>query len=73
MALERDDWGKATMNADEIEADYTAWGQAEQSLLLLAREQEWAEAYAVDNPHCPMGRMYLEFLHREMIRAMGDL
>ncbi len=41
------------------------------TLLLLAREQEWAEAYAVDHPHCDLGHVYLRFLHDEIARLMA--
>ena len=42
-------------------------------MLGLAREAEWAEAYAEYHPECPMGGIYLEFLRREMITAQGKL
>ena len=49
------------------------WTQTEESLLLLARELEWAEAYAADYPKCQMGRLYLDFLHWEMVAAQAEL
>lgn len=61
------------MNTDEPETALTLWNSTEQMLLLLSREQEWAEAYAADHSHCPLGRMYLDFLRREIVTVMGDL
>lgn len=48
------------------------WSEKEDLILALAREMEWAEAYAVNQPGCPMGGIYLEFLRREMITAQGE-
>lgn len=48
------------------------WSEHEEAVLTLARETEWAEAYAVDHPSCPMGGIYLEFLRREMVTAQGE-
>lgn len=61
------------MNADETETAMPLWDSTEQMLLLLSREQEWAEAYTADHLHCPLGRMYLDFLRREIVSVMGDL
>ncbi len=41
-------------------------------LLLLAREQEWAEAYAADHPGCDLGQVYLRFLRDEMVRLLDE-
>jgi len=49
------------------------WSEQEYVRLKLARETEWAEAYADYHPECPMGGIYLEFLRREMITAQGKL
>ena len=49
------------------------WSEKEDAVLALAREVEWAEAYAVNQPWCPMGGIYLEFLRREMITAQGEI
>ena len=43
------------------------------SASLPFRSKEWAEAYAADHPQCLMGRLYLDFLRREIVRVMGDL
>ena len=43
------------------------------TLLLLAREQEWAEAYCADFPLCELGLVYLDFLRREIIHLTGEL
>ncbi len=61
------------MNADDTQSALTEWSPTEQIVLLLSREQEWAEAYALENPQCQMGRLYLDFLWREMTQMMGDL
>ena len=50
----------------------TLWTAAEENFLMLARELEWAEAYAADHPDCAMGRVYLHFLQWEMITAQGE-
>lgn len=42
-------------------------------LLLLAREQEWAEAYTADHPACALGQVYLDFLRREIVSLLGEL
>ena len=49
------------------------WSEREDAILALAREMEWAEAYAVNHLDCPMGGSYLEFLRREMIVAQGEV
>ena len=49
------------------------WSEREYAVLELAREIEWAEAYSIYHPECPMGGIYLEFLRREMITAQGRL
>ena len=49
------------------------WSERDCVMLGLARETEWAEAYAIYHPECPMGEIYLEFLRREMITAQGTL
>lgn len=60
------------MNGSETDAA-PLWGANEETVLLLAREQEWAEAYMVENPRCPLGRYYLDFLRQEMINLLGEL
>ena len=57
-----------TENAPELE-----WTAAEENVLSLARELEWAEAYAADHPSCSMGTLYLDFLRWEMIAAHAQL
>lgn len=58
---------------DEKRGDAGAlWTPAEENFLMLARELEWAEAYAADHPACPMGRVYLDFLQWEMITAQAE-
>lgn len=54
------------------DAAATLWTAAEENFLMLARELEWAEAYALDHPACAMGRVYLRFLQWEMITAQGQ-
>lgn len=49
------------------------WTASEEIILTLAREMEWAEAYAVNNPGCQMGQIYLEYLHRELVTAQGEI
>ncbi len=49
------------------------WTLAEENVLVLARELEWAEAYAADHPGCSMGQLYLDFLHWELVAAQGGL
>ena len=49
------------------------WSPAELTLLTLARELEWAEAYAEDHAACRMGRVYLDLLRREMVMAQGEV
>lgn len=58
------------VNKDE--AMETLWTAAEENFLMLARELEWAEAYAADHADCPMGRIYLDFLRWEMISAQAE-
>ncbi len=62
--------GNETVNDKDVTE--TLWTAAEESFLMLARELEWAEAYALDHPACPMGRVYLHFLQWEMITAHGE-
>ena len=50
----------------------TEWTTAEEAVLTLARELEWAEAYAADHPRCSMGRVYLDFLRWELIAAQAE-
>lgn len=61
------------MNGYEFEAAALPWGPMEETMLLLAREQEWAEAYTAEHPECQLGRIYLGFLCSEMVRALGEL
>jgi hypothetical protein len=64
------------MNAEEMNAEETPdleWTAAEENLLLVARELEWAEAYAADHPKCRMGRLYLDFLHWELVAAQSGV
>lgn len=68
------------MNMEEPEttwpaAEWTAaeWTAAEASVLMLVREREWAEAYAADRPRCRMGRVYLDFICRELATAQAEL
>lgn len=49
------------------------WTIAEENLLLVARELEWAEAYAADHSECRMGRLYLDFLHWEMVSVQAGV
>ena len=58
------------MNTEETPE--TLWTAAEENTLILARELEWAEAYAGDHPACSMGQMYLDFLHWEMVAAQAE-
>ncbi len=58
------------MSAEE-EMPELLWTAAEENLLLVARELEWAEAYAADHSECRMGRLYLDFLHWEMVTAQA--
>lgn len=57
------------MNTEETPE--IAWTIAEESVLALARETEWAEAYAEDHPECGMGTLYLNFLRWELVTAQG--
>lgn len=59
------------MNSYEIEAALP-WNDNEQTVLLLSREREWAEAYHAENPTCAMGRVYLEFVQRELDVALSE-
>lgn len=61
------------MNADETPSALMCWTPMEQTLLMLSREREWAEAYADEHPGCLLGRLYLEFLQKEMVRVMAEL
>ena len=58
------------MNTEEPE---TFWTLAEENVLILEREREWAEAYAAGHPHCGMGRLYLDFLCWELVAAQAEL
>jgi len=58
------------MNADSFNLPPTSLLQ--DTMLLLAREQEWAEAYATDHPGCDLGQVYLRFLRDEMVRLLGE-
>ena len=49
------------------------WTTAEENLLLVARELEWAEAYAADYPECGMGELYLDFLRWELITTQAEI
>ena len=62
--------GNETVNDEDVTE--ALWTAAEENFLMLARELEWAEAYARDHPACPMGRVYLHFLQWEMISAQGE-
>ena len=59
------------MNIEEIPEGM--WTSAEENTLMLARELEWAEAYAEHHPACSMGQIYLDFLHWEMVMAQAEL
>ncbi len=59
------------MNTEETPE--IAWTTAEENTLALAREIEWAEAYAEDHPGCGMGTLYLNFLRWEMVMAQAEL
>ena len=41
----------------------------EDTLMLLARELEWAEAYLENYPDCQLGRLYFHLLERELAAA----
>lgn len=58
------------MNADPF--DRSPASLPTDSLLLLAREQEWAEAYAADHPDCDLGQVYLRFLQTEIVHLLGE-
>ena len=49
------------------------WTMAGENTLVLAREVEWAEAYAEDHPECSMGTLYLDFLRWELVMAQAEL
>jgi hypothetical protein len=49
------------------------WTIAEENMLTVSRELEWAEAYAADYPECSMGQLYLNFLRWELIRSQAEL
>ncbi len=49
------------------------WTTAEENVLALAREMEWAEAYAEDHPECSMGTLYLNFLRWELVMTQAEL
>jgi len=52
-------------------APETEWSTAEETVLMLARESEWAEAYAAEHPKCEMGCVYLAFLRWELVLAQS--
>ncbi len=58
------------MNKGETPQLY--WSIAEENILTLARELEWAEAYAADYPECSMGELYLDFLRWELAAAQAE-
>ncbi len=58
------------MNTDH--SDLSPTSLPPDSLLLLAREQEWAEAYADDHPGCELGQVYLRFLRAEIVMLLGE-
>ncbi len=39
------------------------------TIFLLARELEWAEAYLRDFPECVLGQLYFSLLERELTAA----
>ncbi len=49
------------------------WTIAEENMLALMREIEWAEAYAEDCPECSLGSLYLNFLRWELVAAQAGL
>lgn len=59
------------MNQDNIQE--MLWSVTEETILMLARELEWAEAYAADHHNCAMGRVYLDFLRWELVTVQMDL
>lgn len=63
--------GRAALNQEN--APEMLWTETEETVLMLSRELEWAEAYAEDNPQCSMGRIYFDFLRWELVRAQGEL
>ena len=65
------DKGSANVNDEKTDGAEALWTAAEENFLMLARELEWAEAYAADHPACPMGHVYLNFLQWEMITAQA--
>ena len=59
------------MNTEETpEIDWTI---AEENVLSLAREMEWAEAYAEDHLGCSMGTLYLNFLRWELVLTQAEM
>ena len=60
------------MNTDEETPDLL-WTLAEENVLVLARELEWAEAYTADYPKCSMGQLYLDFLHWELVASQAGI
>lgn len=60
----------SAMNADHFNPSPASLPQ--DAMLLLAREQEWAEAYAADHPDCDLAHVYLRFLRDEMARLLGE-
>ncbi len=59
------------MNAES--SDLSPVSLPHDTLLLLAREQEWAEAYAADYPGCDLGQVYLRFLRAEIVVLLGEI
>ncbi len=58
------------MNTDHSDLSPTSLPQ--DTVLLLAREQEWAEAYTANHPRCDLGQVYLRFLRDEMVRLLDE-
>ncbi len=61
------------MHGFENETDALPWEPREETILLLAREQEWAEAHVAEHHGCQFGQIYLDFLRRELVQALGTL
>lgn len=59
------------MNIEETPDAF--WTIAEENVLILARELEWAEAYAAQYPLCSMGKLYLDFLQWELVTAQSGV
>jgi hypothetical protein len=41
----------------------------EETVFLMARELEWAEAFVEDHPSCELGMIYFKLLERELAAA----